>query len=275
MRVLNLGGGVQSSTVYLLAIEGRLNIDHAIFADTGEEPESVYRHLDWLKSLGGPPILVRSVGKLGDDLIHGRPGGKRFASIPAFVRVEGQTREGMVRRQCTSEYKIAVCERTIRYELLGLKPRQRVPKGLVVFQFFGISTDEAARAERGKKRFASVKWSEPVYPLLDLGWSRKDCLAYLADRVPHPVPKSACVFCPFKTNQAWAELKANDPVGWARAVEIDRALRQPDSVCKRGLAGNLYLHRSLIPLEVIDFAALAPTTVNPMSVGECHGMCGL
>jgi hypothetical protein len=92
MNVLNLGAGVQSTAVYLLAVEGRIKIDHAIFADTGEEPAAVYDHLRWLQSLNGPPILVRTAGKLGDDLIHGRNGGKRFASIPAFVRVEGQQR---------------------------------------------------------------------------------------------------------------------------------------------------------------------------------------
>lgn len=53
-----------------------------IFADTQEEPESVYRHLEWLKSLGGPPILIDTAGKLGDDLIHGKNStGQRFTSI--------------------------------------------------------------------------------------------------------------------------------------------------------------------------------------------------
>lgn len=117
----------------------------------------------------------------------------------------------MIRRQCTAEYKIQVCERTTRRDVIGIQPRQRMPKDVTVHQYFGISTDEAARAERVKTRFAKLKWTRPVYPLLDLGWSRKDCLAYLKDRVPHP----ACVFCPFKTNQAWAELKATDPDGCA------------------------------------------------------------
>ena len=49
----------------------------------------------------------------------------------------------MVRRQCTAEYKIEVVNRTIRRELLGLKPRQRIPKDVLIHQYFGISTDEA------------------------------------------------------------------------------------------------------------------------------------
>jgi hypothetical protein len=50
---------------------------------------------------------------------------------------------------------------------------------VLIHQYFGISTDEAQRAERAKKRFESVKWAKPVYPLIEMGWSRKDCIAWL------------------------------------------------------------------------------------------------
>jgi len=47
---LNLGAGVQSTTVYLMYLTGEIqpNIECAIFADTGEEPGAVYRHLEWM-----------------------------------------------------------------------------------------------------------------------------------------------------------------------------------------------------------------------------------
>ena len=134
-HVLNLGAGVQSTVLYLMAREGRLACDVAIFADTGEEPAAVYRHLAWLRSLDRPPIWIRSASRLGDDLQQGRNStGHRFASIPAFTapdhrtRPPGTLRAGRVRRQCTAEYKVAVVERAIRRELLGLQPRQRVPR---------------------------------------------------------------------------------------------------------------------------------------------------
>lgn len=275
-HILNLGAGVQSTALFLLAREpdARLRFDLCIFADTGEEPAAVYRHLDYLRSLGSPEIWVRSAGRLGDDLIHGRNStGQRFVSIPAFTKsAEGKV--GMVRRQCTAEYKIEVVNRAIRRELLGLKPRQHIPKDTTIHQYFGISTDEAARAERGKKRFEVVKHTVPVYPLIDMEWSRKGCVAYLRDRLPHEVPKSSCVFCPYRTNQSWRNLKQTDPDGWGRAVEIDTALRDKASVCNRGFRQELFVHRSCVPLEVIDFDALAPNTLDPMSTSECHGMCG-
>ena len=47
-------------------------LDYTVFADTQGEPESIYEHLEWLRSLGGPPILTDTAGKLGNDLIHGK-----------------------------------------------------------------------------------------------------------------------------------------------------------------------------------------------------------
>ncbi len=281
-HVLNLGAGVQSTALYLLARDGRFPFDIAIFADTGEEPAAVYRHLAWLCSLGQPPIWVRSAGRLGNDLTQGRNStGQRFASIPAFTapdhrtRSPGAVRAGRVRRQCTAEYKIEVVERAIRRELLQLRPRQRVPRDVVVYQYFGITLDEAGRAARARRRFESVPWNQPVYPFLDLGWTRQDCVNWLRDHVPHPVPRSACVFCPFHTNREWAELRRHDPAGWRRAVEIDAALRREGNVVNRGMNQKLYLHRRCVPLAEVDFDTLAPEAVDPMTAGECHGMCGV
>ena len=47
-RILNLGAGVQSTTVYLMYVRGEIQpgMECAIFADTGEEPASEYAHLD-------------------------------------------------------------------------------------------------------------------------------------------------------------------------------------------------------------------------------------
>jgi hypothetical protein len=76
-HILNLGAGVQSTALYLMFLNGEVEdkLDYAVFADTQEEPESVYKHIAWLRSLDGPPILTDTAGKLGDDLIHARAKG--------------------------------------------------------------------------------------------------------------------------------------------------------------------------------------------------------
>jgi hypothetical protein len=275
-HVLNLGAGVQGTALYLLALDPdpRLRFDVAVFADTGEEPAAVYRHLDHLKVLGGPPVWVRSAGRLGDDLMHGRNStGQRFASIPSFTK-DGDGKVGMVRRHCTKEYKVEVVNKAVRRELLGLKPRRRIPKDVTVYQYFGISTDEAGRAERGRRRFEGVRHTAPVYPPIDMGWSRKECVGYLRGRLPYDVPKSSCVFRPYRTNQSWRHLKQTDPGGWDRAVEIDEALRADGTIVTRGFRQKLHPHRTCEPLVRIDLGSLAPNTLDPMTVGECQGLCG-
>jgi hypothetical protein len=288
-HVLNLGAGVQSTALYLLSREPgpKFKFDIAIFADTQEEPQAVRNHLAYLQSLADPPIWVRTAGKLGDDLVRGRNStGQRFASIPVFTaedhlvrpggcgnRPQPAPKYGIVRRQCTSEYKIRVVEKAIRRELVGLKPRQRMPKDVRVFQYFGITTDERQRAERAQRRFAEMKWAVPVYPFIEMGWSREDCTRWLEDRLPHAVPRSACVFCPYKSNKEWLHLKGTDPEGWARAVQIDEALRREGTVANRRMEQKLYLHRSCVPLQMVDFSG-SHTLFRPMT-NECQGMCGV
>jgi len=263
---------------------GEAQIDAAIFADTQEEPGDVYSHLEWLESLGGPPILRRTAGRLGDDLIAGRrtvgQGGNRFATIPAFTLSEESKPGGMQRRQCSRDYKTDVIETTIRRELLGLKPGQRIPKDIAVHQYLGISLDEGGRARRIKAMFAKkTKWSTPRFPLIELWMTRADCLTWLAKHYPaRQVPRSACVFCPYHSDAEWFRIREADPEGWARAVAIDAALRVDGTAAKRGLDGKLFIHRSCKPLDLVQLDT-RPTKRDlqmPMSFyQECEGVCGV
>jgi hypothetical protein len=290
MRILNLGAGVQSTAVFLLAHEGRIPpIDHAIFADTQEEPQAVYDHLEWLKRIGEPvPLLhIATAGKLGDHLMKGQNStGGRFAPIPCFTAKHHEKRnereacsEGIIRRQCTKEYKIEVVEKVIRRVILGLKPRHHIPKGTMIDQIFGISFEEIGRAKRIVKNWEGRKWSAPSFPLIEMQWTRADCLDYLKTRVPHLVSRSACVFCPFKSAKEWLMTKAN-PKEWARAVEIDRGLRVPGNVVNRNMDQALYLHRNCIPLEMVDLEAEAEKerkkNARPLfDLMDCEGLCGM
>ena len=282
-HVLSLGAGVQSTALYLMFMRGDLKprIDCAIFADTHEEPQAVYRHVEWLQSLNGPPILVRTAGKLGDDLVSGRrtegAGKARFATIPAFVVDGGSGSPGIQRRQCTKEYKLEVIKRTIRREILGLTKGERVAKGTAIMQYIGISLDESVRASR------IIKAPRPAYlgvsfPLIDRFMTRANCLDYLADKVPHETPRSACTFCPYHSDYEWDRLKREDPAGWDRAVEIDHALRAEGSVSKRGLDGILHLHRSCVPLELVQLDTRPDPRKAQLSINfaaECMGVCGV
>lgn len=280
-RVLNLGAGVQSTALFLMALDGEIDqFDAVIFADVQEEPDSVYSHLDWLDSLGGPTILRVTAGKLGDALEMGadsrgnaRTDGGHYVAIPAYT-ISPSGQKGVLRRQCTVDYKVTPIERAIRQTVFGVPAGRPIPKDCHVHQVMGLSYDEPKRVIRVKQRFLAKPKNWTVeFPLFDLEMTRSDCVAYLKERVPHEVPRSACVFCPFKNDSEWRHLKENDPKGWARAVEIDRVCRTGT-----GLDSQRFLHKSCVPLDEADIRpADEKSGQKHLFSGfqdECEGYCG-
>lgn len=276
---LNLGAGVQSTALYLMAIDGEVpKIDAAIFADTQEEPDDVYEHLAWLETLGGPPIVRVTAGRLGDALEAGsdskgnkRSDGGHYIQIPVYTKMPDGTTT-LTRRQCTGDYKVKPIESCIR-QRVGGQPGRPVPKDVTVVQYMGLSYDEPKRVIRVRQRFMEKPSNWKVeFPLWDLEMTRADCVAYLKDRVPHPVPRSACVFCPFKRNDEWRHLRDTDAKAWERAVYIDKVCRTGD-----GLDAQRFVHRDCLPLDHVDLRE-ADQKSGQMHfrgfVDECEGYCG-
>lgn len=200
--------------------------------------------------------------------------GQRFASIPAYTIMPGDEEEGRTRRQCSKEYKVEVIERTIRQEVLGLAPRQRVPRTVRLVQLVGISLDEAGRFERMIKR---RKLGAMEAPLIRRFMTRTSCKAWLAEygNMPHEAPRSACVFCPFHDDKEWEAVKAV-PEDWELAVRVDEALRTPGTIVNRGMDAQMFLHRSCRPLVEIQ---LQPKEKDKGQGElpfwrECMGVCG-
>mgnify|MGYP001229591454 FL=1 len=280
VRILNLGAGVQSTTIALRIATGEYPpIEAAIFADTQEEPSAVYRHLQWLieQTKDKFPTLVRTKGRIGDDLLRGDGGhGNRFASIPAFTLNAETGDTGKLKRQCTAEYKLDVIERTIRREVLGLKFRGRVPKDVEIIQIMGLSFDEPGRILRTRANMTGTHF-KPEFPLAESYETRANCKEYLESVVPYEVPRSACVFCPFHNNEEWRRIKETDPVAWARAVEIDEGLRIPGLIVNRKMDQAMFLHRQCVPLEQADIEGPDRQQLQ-YGLGftrECLGMCGV
>ncbi len=144
---------------------------------------------------------------------------------------------------------------------------------------YGISLDEAGRSLRIRQRLESRPWITPVFPLIDQLMTRGDCLAWLQRfGVPHEVQKSACVFCPFKSNAEWRRLRDHDPVGWARACRVDDALRVEGNVVNRKLNQKLYVHRSCVPLAQAILGEAPDARQYHLGLNwtaECAGMCGV
>lgn len=289
LNILNLGAGVQSTTVLLMSCEGVLpKLDHAVFADTSWEPAAVYKHLEWLKGVSSVPIRVVAKGNIKQDALVSQVRGKaedgqRWASMPYYVLGNGD-REGMIRRQCTKEYKIDPIERFIKQELLGLTPGRRLPKEPVVRQWFGISRDEFTRTRK-----PDGDWKSHFYPLVGVEYigdrmvmvdspslSRAGCLEWLVERGYPTPPRSACIGCPFHSDAEWRAMKEQRPAEFADACDFDEAVRN-----LAGMRGQVFLHRSCKPLREVDFRTdfdkgqLPLFEIGGVARDECLGICGV
>ncbi|MFG2717002.1 hypothetical protein ACGFW5_01630 [Streptomyces sp. NPDC048416] len=230
-----------------LSAKGALpKVDYAIFADTGWEPQAVYRHLDRLErdiaAPAGIPILRVSSGNIRQDALDPH---HRFASMPLYI-LNQDGKPGMTRRQCTGEYKIKPLKKQVR-ELLGYPYPARIPRDVFVEQWVGISTDEFHRAKD-----SDVKYMRNRHPLIDMGWSRADCIKYLTSLGLADTPKSSCLGCPFHGNAQWRSIRDSSPQEWEDVVAFDAAIRKGNARANASgnrLLGEAFLHRSRVPLD--------------------------
>lgn len=141
----------------------------------------------------------------------------------------------------------------------------------------GLSLDEPRRIIRVNARFQKIAWSTPKFPLWELEMTRRSCVLYLEDKVPHEVPKSACVFCPYRDNESWRWLRDHHPDDFERACVVDEVMRANDTGGSRGLNVLSYLHRSCRPLREapIDTPESRGEQYTFGFAQECEGMCGV
>lgn len=268
---LSLGGGVQSSALVEMIVEGVLApVDAVIFADTGDEPVYVYEQVSYLcarlASVGIPLVFV-SGGNMVDDLALGR----RFVALPLFTRyidktvsgfgkVADMVNVGRLKRQCTSEYKILPIERFVRSILLsrGLALRDPIGRiyardGVSVDCHLGISLDEWQRMKPSKVGFITNR-----FPLIDRRLTRKNCIDWLLARglpVPH---KSSCRRCPYHSDSHWLKMSQDSPDDFAHVVAFDDSLRDGSSRIGTTARGDVFLHSSCKPLSQVDFSPKSP-----------------
>lgn len=263
LRVLSLGYGVQSSTLAFMSARGDIEpFDCAVNADMDDsEPAAVAAYAVYVNAQLPFPVYRVSKGSLKDSItMASQWSDGRFVAVPFFTAAGG-----MGRRQCTKEFKVEPIEREVR-RLIGLGYRQRGPKHPVVETSIGISTDEIARMKDSRKTYIQHRW-----PLIEARMSRRDCEQWLTERQYRMPPKSACVFCPYRSNAGWRDLRDNAPVDFAEAVRIDALIRSRGTM--KGMSSAQFVHRDLVPLDAVDLDKPEDPTLG--FDNECEGMCGV
>jgi PAS domain-containing protein len=255
---LSLGAGVQSTALLLMACAGEFDTtpDVAIFADTQDESRGTMEWLARLEAISSIPIERVTVGRLSDETLRSmRETESGFCPIPTYVM--GEERESQGRRQCTRTHKLEVINQAVR-RMLGAGPGE-VCKGKAEV-WIGISTDEAHRAKPSLYRVITSRW-----PLLfDVPMRRSDCAEYVRKAMGTVPPRSACVYCPFKSDREWIAMKRDDRESFDAAVDFEKRMRAIDP--------RQYLHSTCVPIADADFD---PEKTLDMFGEECSGICGV
>lgn len=264
LRIISMGGGLDTTALALMAARQEIGPmpDYAIFADTGNEPKRVYAHLDWLATQIPFPLIRAkreglSLGEFQRETAHlplkGRP------TIPLYL----SDPDGMMAKQCSKEWKTRVVQRAVM-ELLGMKPRQRGPKHPIVEQWIGMDRSELERVKSSEK-----KWVHNRHPLIERDMKRHQIVRWMEERQYPTRLKSSCIFCPFRDDAAWQDMKDNDAEDFESACEYDEAFRPG----RAGMTGQAFVHWSRVPLREARFDLRKPDAGILFGMNECGTVC--
>jgi 3'-phosphoadenosine 5'-phosphosulfate sulfotransferase (PAPS reductase)/FAD synthetase len=275
---MSFGGGVQSTTLALLAAERNpfllkatqgLVPEAYIFADTGDERVETYKHIDGMRGIieqsGAKLIVLPPQKPLSLAIIEAANTGGRCRVTPPLWVLNNEGKASPVRRSCTAELKVRKLDKAARSYFnvrQGRMPDNQPP----VMQWLGISRDEMRRM-----KVSTDRWREIDHPLINMNWTRDDCKKYLLSKGLE-VPRSSCVFCPFHGSEEWQEVREH-PANWKKVLEVDQALRNGYARYESfaGLKREPYLLRSL---QRVDEAMQAKDEESLFD-WECAGVCGV
>jgi hypothetical protein len=256
-----------------MAIDGRIpRPDLFMFADTGDEPAKVYEHVEkWKGILESEGFEFMSVthpeAPLSQHVLNRIRQGLGGVSYPPLY-VDRQKTPGRmpIWRGCTRDFKSRLLDK-------HAKKWAEVPWGYkgepMVTKILGISHDESSRMKTSDKR-----WYKFQYPLVEMKITRADCLAIIAS-AGEAAPRSACVFCPFHSNEEWRKVRSN-PEDWQRAVQFERDFHKvwEDNGGFGGLKSKPTLHKSGLPLDEAPIDDDQQTMFSNWE-NECAGICGV
>lgn len=226
-QIWSSGGGVQSTAIAALIVQGKLpKPDLAVISDTERELSTTWTYMDavTVPALLGVGLVLHRVKKsryATVDLYGGKD--NNILLIPAFTDQGGEI--GKLTGFCSNEWKKRVIRRWATREH-GVK---------TAMQWVGISTDEARRANASD----TGKWATR-YPLIELNMTRADCYKVVAAMGWPEPPRSSCWMCPNHHEAEWLWQQVAAPADHAKAVFFDRELRKRDP--------HAWLHPSAAPL---------------------------
>jgi len=253
INVISWGGGTQSTALLLMALKGEYNIpkpDYIILADTGDENGMVYKQIltvkDHVERAFGVEVIITKKNKqfleLPDIVEFVKSGGlqgKQFKSsqyadlyqeqvlfymgitnqanlVPSWVINKDGGLGKMMGRQCTVEYKIQQIIREVRTR----ENIQRFDKKKhKLNMFIGFTVDEMYRVKPSPTTYITN-----LFPLVDAGLSKNDCIDYVKRELGFKPKSSVCNMCYANTFDKVYDLYKTDKEAWHKILVLDEVM---------------------------------------------------
>lgn len=246
---MSFGAGMLSTALALLACEAAIwghNIypvvpiyDAVIFCDLGGEPPWVYTQVEFVRAAcrrAGIPFYVLDTNMHGE--FTQKFGRVNTTTLP-WCTLDENGSIGRMKRHCTYDYKVKMIYMFVKCEMLGYRKGEHIStfdKGLHEMHI-GYGAEEQRRMKPSRHPLF-----KNVYPLVEMGWTRKECYAYNLEVWGLDTKASACVYCPYHRNCFYPYLYHNHRPSFDMVADMDALLEreQPNSLIRN----KLYLSRS-------------------------------
>jgi hypothetical protein len=212
MNIVSYGGGTDSTAMIIECFNRGVKIDYILFADTGAEKTHTYEYVKnfskWCVGHGFPKIITVKKAGNGETLEQECIRTKSLPSIAYGYK------------KCSQKFKIQPQDMFFNN---CTEVKEIWKQGGKVNKFIGYDTTESSRAEKIniRERAEPNKKYNYVYPLIEWGIPRKQCLEIIKDAGLCLPGKSACYFCPSSKVSEIKQLKHTYPLLFDRAIALE------------------------------------------------------
>ncbi len=209
--IVNFSGGKDSTAMLLRMLELNEHIDEVVCCDVGKEFPAMYRHIDSVRKIVENHNIKFTLLKAEHSFDYmmfeyQNPTAKRLNRNGlgwANSRVRWCT--GYLKRDITKRYLVVV------------------RKTHNVIECDGIAADEQLRLERKNQ-----KQSHKRHPLVEWGWTEKDCLNYCYansfdwEGLYEILDRVSCWCCPLMKLENLRKIRTHFPDLWKELKDMDR-----------------------------------------------------
>ena len=214
--VVSFSGGKDSTAMLLRLLELQQQIDEVVCCDTYKEFPQMYEHIERIRKVvedkGVKFTMLKHKWTFDYWMFEYEPKRRNPEKFFAMYGADAKGKSWATSRArwCTGELKIKLMDRYFR----------ELREQYTVINYVGIAADELNRLARENQKNSS-------HPLVEWGWTEKDCLEYCYSLgydwggLYEIFSRVSCWCCPLQPLSELRKLRTHFPELWAELIDMD------------------------------------------------------